>query len=412
MPVEFKQTRLANGLTVVAEVDPRAHSAAIGFFVKTGARDEPAPIMGVSHYLEHMMFKGTETRDASAVDREFDGLGADHNAFTTSEMTAFYAHALPEHLAAAEEILSDIMRPSLRAQDLEDERSVILEEIAMYDDQPFWMLYERAMEEYYGDHPLSHRVLGTKETVSALQPEQMRDYFESRYSSDNTVVAMAGALDFDAMVARLEEHCGHWTVTDAARTHPSLTFTPGAFDLRSATVNQCYGLLSCPGPAATDDRRYAASMLMQILGDAEGSRLYWALVETGLAEEAQAQYSSRDGLGEMMLYFVCDPDDQDRVLATCHQQVAALVDSLTAEDLQRVRSKVATGATLQGELPAGRMRRLGRCYTYHGAWIALEEELERIAAVTLDDLRSVAEAFPLDEWLIGTMRPSSDSRPT
>ena len=162
MPITFREATLPNGLHVLAEVDPAAHSASIGFFVKTGARDEATEIMGVSHFLEHMMFKGTETRSAADVDRAFDDLGAEHNAFTTSELTAFHAHALPEHLPAAGEILADILRPALRQEDFDDEKAVILEEIAMYEDHPFWKLYERAMETYYDGHPLSHRVLGTK----------------------------------------------------------------------------------------------------------------------------------------------------------------------------------------------------------------------------------------------------------
>src|SRR5262245_43239430 len=139
MPIEFQQATLPNGLTIIAEIDDDAHSAAIGFFVKTGARDEHPGVMGVSHFLEHMMFKGTATRSAEEVDQEFDDLGAEHNAFTTSELTAFWAHSLPEHLNKAEEILADLLRPALRPTDFDNEKKVILEEIAMYNDHPFWV---------------------------------------------------------------------------------------------------------------------------------------------------------------------------------------------------------------------------------------------------------------------------------
>ena len=197
MAVEFKQATLANGLNVVAEVDPSAHTAAIGFFVKTGARDEDPAVMGVSHFLEHMMFKGTDTRSAEQVDKDFDDIGADHNAYTSGEMTAFWAHALPEHLPRTEEILSDILRPALREKDFDDEKSVILEEIAMYEDQPFWVLFERVMEAYFRTHPMAHRVLGTRDTIESMQCRQMQTYFAQRYAPDNTVVAMAGGLDSD-----------------------------------------------------------------------------------------------------------------------------------------------------------------------------------------------------------------------
>ncbi|MHC5004522.1 MAG: M16 family metallopeptidase [Planctomycetota bacterium] len=405
MPVEFAHTTLENGLQVIAEIDPHAHTSAIGFFVRTGARDEAAPLMGVSHFLEHMMFKGTATRTAEDVDREFDAIGAEHNAYTTSELTAFYAHCLPEFLPTAEEILSDILRPSLRGEDFDAEKKVILEEIAMYRDQPFWVLYEEAMERYYGRHPLAHRVLGTEDTITGMTRDQMATYFDDRYSADKTVLAMAGRIDFDAMVERLRSHCGGWTRTDSRRQFPEATFEPGELTLESATSHQHYLLMVCPGPPVRDDRRYAAAMLMQIFGDGDGSRLHWALIEPGLADEAHGQYDGRDGLGEMLIYAVCSPDMADRVESVVRRELGALVASLTEDDLQRVKSKVATGATLQGELPAGRMRRLGRVWTYLGEYRSLEEELARIDAVTLDELRDVARDYPLDELLTVRLRP-------
>jgi predicted Zn-dependent peptidase len=173
MTVTFRQAKLSNGLQVLAECNPDAHTSALGFFVKTGARDEPASLMGVSHFLEHMMFKGTERRSAEDVNRDFDRMGASHNAFTTAEMTAFHAHVLPENTNGALDVLCDIMRPALREKDFDEEKGVILEEIAMYDDNPFWVLWEHANERYFGSHPLGHRVLGTRETVKAMQRDCM-----------------------------------------------------------------------------------------------------------------------------------------------------------------------------------------------------------------------------------------------
>ena len=366
----------------------------MGFFVKTGARDETGPLMGVSHFLEHMMFKGTERRTAEDVDRGFDDLGADHNAFTTNEMTAFYTHCLPEYLDQAEDVLSDILRPALRPEDFDQEKPVILEEIAMYADVPFWVLYEKAMEAYYEGHPLSHRVLGTTDTITAMSRDAMQSYFDQRYSADNTVVALAGNLDFDRMVGRIGEHCGHWKRTQVAREN---AFRPGQtadFTVESEKVNRHYLLLLGPGPAVQDDRRYAASMLTQILGDVDGSRLYWSLIETGLAEEAQSDYSPLDGTGNMLVYACCSPENATEVEATIRKELAGLVDSITEDDLVRARSKIATAATLHGELPGGRMRRLGRLWTYTGEYRSLEEELARIDKVSLADLRSIAEAFP------------------
>jgi predicted Zn-dependent peptidase len=405
MSVEFKRTTLPNGLEVIAEIDASAHTTAVGFFVKTGARDEDRSVMGVSHFLEHMMFKGTETRTAAEVDRDFDDIGADHNAFTTGEITAFWAHALPEHLPKATEVLADILRPALRQKDFDDEKSVILEEIAMYEDQPFWVLYERTMETYYRSHPLGHRVLGTRDTVGAMARGQMLEYFDLRYSADNTTVALAGRFDFDAMVDRIADACGGWKPTGARRQYPAAAPTAEEFTLRSETVSRHYGICIAPAPPIQDGRRYASATLAQILGDADGSRLYWALVETGLAEEARAQYDGHDGVGAFLVYFACSPDDAGKVGQVVGEQIDALGDSLTEDDLTRVKSKIATAATLQGELPAGRMHRLGRLWTYTGEYRSLEKEIERINAVTLEDLRAVYREFPFRPRVTGHLRP-------
>ena len=405
MAIEFQEATLSNGLNVIAEVDDSAHTAAIGFFVKTGARDELPGVMGVSHFLEHMMFKGTATRSAEEVDQEFDDIGAEHNAFTTSEMTAFWAHSLPEHWHTTEEILADILRPALRQADFDSEKKVILEEIAMYNDYPFWVLFEKAMEAYYRTHPLAHRVLGTAQTITELKRDQMMEYFTNRYSADNTVVAAAGKIDFDALVSRLEIHCGHWNTTRPSRAHGQPRFDAQDFTMKSDAVHRHYMLMMSPAPSQQDDRRYAASMLAQVLGDAEGSRLYWALIETGIADEAQTQFNGRDGVGEFLVYASCSPESSEQVEQIARREMEALIDSISEDDLERVRSKIATGVTLHGELPAGRMKRLGRVWTYSGEYRSLEEELERINAVTLNELHSVHEAFPFKPVVTGHLTP-------
>lgn len=405
MSIEFKRAELSNGLTILAECDPDAHTAAVGFFVKAGARDEDTAVMGVSHFLEHMMFKGTARRTAEQVDEQFDDLGADHNAYTTSEMTAFYAHCLPEKLESAAEILADILRPALRDGDFDDEKKVILEEIAMYHDQPFWVLYEQLMESYYREHPLSHRVLGTEQTIALMRSPQMREYFDHWYSADNTVVAMAGRVDFDAMARRVEHWCGRWNRTGARRSEVLPVIEPDELTIHSGKVHVQYGMMLSPAPALQDDRRYAAGALSMILGDDEGSRLYWSLIETGLADEAAASYDGRDGLGQYIVHWVCAPDNAEQVERVIREEIDNLIGSLAEDDLERMRNKIATAATLQGELPAGRMRRLGTIWTYRRQYRTLEEELARINAVTLDDLRAVHRDFPITPLVVGRLTP-------
>jgi len=405
MPVEFRKHVLPNGLTIAAEVDPDAHTAALGFFVRTGGRDERTELMGVSHFLEHMMFKGTERRSADEVNQHFDDIGASHNAFTSAEVTAFWAHVLPEYMDQAEDILADILRPALRQTDFDLEKNVILEEIAMYEDHPFWVVYEKAMERYYAGHPLRHRVLGTRETVNAMTREQMEDYFERRYSADNTVIALAGRIDFDAHVESLERRCGRWQTTHPAREFPAHAPPSDSFTDHSEKVNRHYLFMVAAAPAAQDDDRYAAAILANILGDSEGSRLYWSLIETGLAEDAQAQFDPRDRTGEYYMFAVCAPQDSERVEKVTMDEIEKLADSITEDDVLRVRSKIATSVTLAGERPSGRMRRLGQLLTLTGDYRTLDEELARINAVTLDDLHRVAEQWPLRPRVIGRLRP-------
>ena len=406
MPVSFHHRTLPNGLTIIGEVDPDAHTASCGFFVRTGARDEEAPVMGVSHFLEHMMFKGTERRSAADVNREFDAIGASYNAFTSAEMTAFHASVLPEHLGHALDILADILRPSLRQADFDTEKGVILEEIAMYKDNPFWVLYENAMERYYGEHPMGFRVLGTPETITALSRDQMHRYFAHRYSADNTVLALAGRLDFEGVCAQALSVCGGWGRTGARRSEQQPGPRTERFELRDQKVTRAYLLGISPAPSMQDPRRYAATMLAKVLGDPDNSRLHWALIEPGLAEECQAAYDPNDGHGTFYVYASGDPERTDEIWSTMERQIGALPGSITDDDLERLRNRLATSVTLAGERPGGRMHRLGRTWTYLHRYRSLEEELAAINAVTLDDVRRVAHEFPFQPRTVGRLLPA------
>lgn len=411
MPITFQQRLLPCGLTVIAETDPDANTAAAGFFVKTGARDEAKELMGVSHFLEHMMFKGTGDMTAEELNRRFDQMGARNNAYTSAELTCFHAQVLPERLPEALDLLARMMRPALRDADFQTERGVILEEIAMYKDNPFWVLYEAALEQYYGPHPMSHRVLGTTESISALQRDQMAGYFDQRYSADNTVVALAGALDFDASCTRIQELCAAWKCTGARRDpHQPKPFT-GRVELTDSKVTRGYYLALSPAPAIDDPRRYAAALLAQLLGASDNSRLHWALIETGLAEEAQAAYDAHDGVGDYFVFASGDPDRLDEIEAVIARETAALLPAITADDVERIRTKIRTAATISGERPNDRMQRLGRMWTYLGKYAPLEEELDRLAKVTLDELHAVAADFPLTPVTTGRLAPPVAAMP-
>src|SRR3954468_3610656 len=220
MPLTFHHKQLPNGLDIVAEVNPDSHSFAAGLFVKTGSRDEQADVNGVSHFLEHMMFKGSTKYTWEDVNRIFDEMGARYNAFTSQEMTAYYANVLPEFTEKSVEHLSHLLRPAIRNEDFETEKKVILEEIAMYLDDPGHRLYEKLMEAHFGNHPLSMSVLGSAESIQKLQRDQMANYFTARYGPGNMVLSVTGLLDFDEIVGLAEKYMGTWPHVDAPRQQP------------------------------------------------------------------------------------------------------------------------------------------------------------------------------------------------
>ena len=217
--LQFKQAQLSNGLDIIAEVNDSAHSAALGFMVKTGSRDESAEVSGVSHFLEHMMFKGTAKRNSQQVNEEFDAMGAKNNAFTSNEVTCYWAQILPEFTDRTLELLSDMMRPALRTEDFTMEKKVILEEIALYLDRPAHVLFEAIMSDHFEKHAMAHSVLGSKESISALARDQMKNYFDARYGPGNMVLAVAGNVNFEQVIRSAEKYCGHWKHVSVQRAY-------------------------------------------------------------------------------------------------------------------------------------------------------------------------------------------------
>ena len=406
MPPTFHHHTLPNGLTLVAESNPEAHTAAVGFFVKTGARDEQSEVMGVSHFLEHMMFKGTARRTADDVNREFDEIGANYNAFTSHEQTVYYAHVLPEFLPRAVDLLGDILRPALRDDDFNMEKNVILEEIGMYDDRPSWRLQDALLEHYYGSHPMGFRVLGTPQTVGDMKPDQMREYFGRRYAADNVVVSAVGKFEFNQLLEEVEKIAGGWQPSGATRRYDAPEPTTQQHTMPDGKVSRHYLGLLCPAPSAQDDDRYAAKVLSDVLGDSEGSRIYWALIDPGLADEADFSFLPHDQLGCYLGYASCDPARAKQVEEVLIKTIDAAADNITDEEVERAKNKLATSATLQGESPRGRMTSIGSTWTYLGEYLPLEEELARVMAVTPDDLRRLVADPPFAPKTILRLGPS------
>ncbi len=405
MPFEFHKKVLDNDLTVIAECNGDAHTAAVGFFVKTGTRDEIASEMGVSHFLEHMMFKGTQRRSADDVNRAFDDIGANYNAFTSHEQTVYFAQVLPEYLSHAIDLLGDILRPSLRDDDFEMEKKVIVEEIGMYDDRPSWRLQDAMLETYFGGHTLGYRVLGTPATVGQLTATQMRLYFEQRYASDNIIVVGAGRIDFDAFVDDVRQIAGQWCPAGVTRDYVDPQPAVLQRSIRDQQVTRHYLALMCLGPSAQDDLRYTARVLADVLGDADGSRLYWDLVDPGLADEADFSFLPYDRTGSYFGYASCAPDRASEVESRFIETIDAVAGAVTADEVERVKNKLATAATVVGERPLGRMRYLGGQWSYLGQYLPLVEELHRLMEVSVGDLHDLMDRMPFEPKTIVRLTP-------
>jgi len=394
--MEFKHAKLDNGLNVVAEVNPAAASLAVGFFARTGSRDETPEVSGVSHFLEHMVFKGTPRRSPAAVNLEFDEMGARYNASTSYESTIYYGEVLPEFQSRLVDLLSDIMRPSLRQEDFDVEKNVILEEIALYEDQPKFRTYDNLMSEFFGEHPLGNRILGTPESIRAMKRDDMQAYFDRRYSPGNVTAVGVGSLDFDAFVADVRRACSAWTPFGAERDTPPTPRRQSKRDIRDEKlVRQHVGLMS-PAPPVQDDARFAAQVLGTILGDETGSRLYYALVEPAIADEAVTMYDPLDHAGGFITFVSADPDNAARAVEIVEAEYRRFMDEgPTNAELDAAKNKIATGATLRGEVPMGRLGAVGMDWVYRGEYVPLREQIERMLAVTRGDVMAVAGEYDL-----------------
>jgi len=410
--VEFLHATLENGLEIVAECNDEAHSTALGFFVETGARDETDDVAGVSHFLEHMMFKGTATRTAEDVNREFDEMGAHYNAFTSEESTVYYASVLPEFQASSVELLGDMLRPSLREEDFNTEKQVILEEIKMYEDQPPFGADDKCRAAYFAGHPLGKSVLGTSDSVGALPVEKMRDYFARRYSPGNIVLAAAGRIDFDALVRTAREVCGSWKPVAETRKIEPAQPRAGFKVLTKASAAQEYVLQMSSAPAAADDDRYAAKLLTTMLGDDSGSRLYWELIDPGLAEHASLHHYEYLGAGAFLTYISCEPavtaENMRRVLAVYRQAEA---DGFTPAELSQAKSKICSRVVLGSERPRGRLFVVGGNWTQRHEYRSVKDDLDTVEAITLEEISAVLARFPLTQPMSFAVGPL-DSLPT
>ncbi len=394
---EFKTQRLGNGLMLLGELDTAVKSASLGFFVRTGARDETGKESGVSHFLEHMMFKGTEKRSSMDITYQLGNIGAQANAFTTEENTVYYAAVLSEYVPAMQELLCDMLRPALDHKEFDMEKKVILEEIALYEDKPHFYLFEHALIDFFSGHPAGNSVLGTSASVAAISRDEMKAYFDRRYAPGNMVLVASGNYDWARFVADAEKYCGAWQDFDATRLVSPYVAKEMYREYRKKDIKQVHVLFMTDAAAAQDEERYPLTILSMILGDGSGSKIYWELVDPGLVESAGAECDERDGTGLFVASASMEPEKIDEVSDILRRIISQPLN-FDAADLERAKTKLAAKIVLGGELPMGRMMALGTEWQYRGKVTPLSEVAAKVRAVTRQDIETALERFPLSEW--------------
>lgn len=393
----FHTHKLSNGLTLIGESSPSARSVALGFFVRTGSRDEHPEESGVSHFLEHMMFKGTARRTALDVNLDFDRIGADYNAYTSEENTVYHAAVLPEYLPQVVDVLSDMLRPSLREDDFTPEKQVILTEIARYEDQPSHVLYERCRQLFYGSHLLGNSVLGTTASITALTRDQMAAYFNRRYGPKNITVAITGQFDWDHFVGLVGDRCAGWGAGGEPRKELPETMGSHGFEVMpTSKFQQEYLMWMLAAPPTESRLRYAADLLTTVLGDEPGGRLYWEIVDPGLAEGADMGYQESEGAGIYYVNVLGEPTNAQRNIRAVHEVLAKVqAEGITSEELEQARSKVLSRLVRSAERPKGRLSAVAYAWIYQHELRDLDAELAGFRSVTLADIRDLLERYPL-----------------
>ncbi|MBT2509408.1 insulinase family protein [Streptomyces sp. ISL-98] len=395
-----RRTTLPGGLRVVTETLPAVRSATFGIWAHVGSRDETPSLNGATHYLEHLLFKGTKKRSALDISSAIDAVGGEMNAFTTKEYTCYYARVLDTDLPLAIDIVCDMLTGSLiEAADVDAERGVILEEIAMTEDDPGDCVHDLFAHTMLGDTPLGRPVLGTVDTVNALTADRIRRFYKKHYDPTHLVVAAAGNVDHATVVRQVRkafERAGALSRTDAEPLAPrdgSRTIrTAGRVELLNRKTEQAHVVLGMPGIARTDDRRWALGVLNTALGGGMSSRLFQEVREKrGLAYSVYSYTSSFADCGLFGVYAGCRPSQVHDVLKICRDELEKVAsDGLPDEEISRAVGQLSGSTVLGLEDTGALMNRIGKSELAWGEHISVDDMLAGMAAVTPDEVRAVA----------------------
>jgi predicted Zn-dependent peptidase len=415
-----RRTVLPGGLRVITESLPSVRSAALGIWAGVGSRDEDLDHAGATHYLEHLLFKGTRRRTALEISAAMDAVGGELNAFTAKEYTCYYARVLDSDLPLAIDVLSDMVNSSLiEPRDVDAERGVILEEIAMNEDDPSDLVHEAFSAQLFGDTPLGRPILGTVDSINSISRERIFEHYRARYTPDGLVIAAAGNLEHDKVVDLVAEAFRPVLTGDCQPAPPRLTgpeadgATGTGVRLVSRPIEQANLVLGCAGLARSDRRRFALGVLNSALGGGMSSRLFQEVREKrGLAYSVYSFSSQHAETGMWGIYAGCLPAKADEVLAICRDEVGKVIaDGLTDEELDRGKGQLRGSIVLGLEDPSSRMSRLGKAELVYPRLEPVDEVLASIEAVTGQDVRDVAAEVLGQAKALAVVGPYDDAEP-
>ncbi|MSO45296.1 MAG: insulinase family protein [Acidobacteria bacterium] len=389
---------------------PHVRSVSIGVWLARGSRHEPQAQSGIAHFVEHMLFKGTATRSAEDIAQEIDSIGGQMDAFTAKEYASYYIKVLDEHLPLAVEVLADIvMRPAFRAEDIEREKKVVLEEIKMVEDTPDDLVHELFTEQFWADHPLGRPILGTKETVEALTSDALRTYFTRTYSAPNLIIAATGNIEHEAvkdLVSRMFD--GVPPHGDPLNDVPPIASS--MIIIRNKDLEQSHVCLGTPGYQQDHDDRYASYVLNTILGGSMSSRLFQNVREKrGLAYSVFSGLSAYRDTGSMTIYAGCANDAVGELIDVVIAELRRIKqEPPPASELQRAKDHLKGSLMLNLESTSSRMSQLARQEIYFDRQCDLDETLQGVERVTGADIARVAHELLADGSLAATVLGNID----
>jgi len=405
----YQKTVLPNGVRIITEEIEHVRSAAIGLWVGAGSRDEREGNAGISHFIEHMFFKGTEHRTARALAESLEAVGGQLNAFTTKEYTCYYAKVLDEDLDLAIDVLSDMFFHSLYDEkEIEKEKKVVIEEIKMYEDSPDELIHDIFSEHVWNDHPLGKPILGTEESINALSRDKILFFLSEHYAPDNIVIAVAGKIKHEDVVAKLSDQFG--TFQRGGRRVLEGTPTGQTVEhYHKKETEQMHVLLGVPGLGQDDDDIYAMHIFNNILGGGLSSRLFQGIREQrGLAYSVYSYHSTYVDTGLFAIYAGTSPNNTQEVVECILQEVKDIKQQgITADELARTKAQIKGGLYLGLEAVSSRMSRLGKTELTYNRVLSPEEVIEKLEKVTLEDVsRLIGRLWQRDKISIMTLGPA------